>query len=249
MNVKVSIITVTYNSEKYLPETIDSVRNQTYNNIEYIIIDGASTDSTVEIIKNHEEDINYWISEEDDGIYHAMNKGIKIASGEIIGILNSDDCLVPDAIEKVIDISQSITKDKYVIHGNIARYNSNGIFVDKRGPKKIPFYYLLATPIKHPAMFVSKNVYDQLGEYDENCGLAADYDFILRVLMNDVDVRYIDEVLTKMKLVGVTSGDNQRATLGEQYKIIRKNTDSKIVSTVAIIIRFFYRQIRKILKY
>jgi glycosyltransferase involved in cell wall biosynthesis len=108
----VSIITVVFNGERYLEETIKSVINQTYKNIEYIIIDGGSTDNTLNIIKKYEDKIDYWISEKDKGIYDAINKGIKLSRGELIGIINADDYYEIDVLEKVVSI---YTKDSEVI--------------------------------------------------------------------------------------------------------------------------------------
>jgi len=98
----VSIVTVVYNGEKYLEQTIRSVINQRYDNIEYIIIDGGSTDGTLDIVEKHEKMIDYWISEPDEGIFDAMNKGIKICRGELIGLINADDYYAPNAIERVV---------------------------------------------------------------------------------------------------------------------------------------------------
>ena len=100
-NFKISIITVTKNSEKFLEENINSLKNQSYKNFEHIIIDGKSTDKTLEIIKKHEDKIDYWVSELDNGLYDAMNKGIEVSTGDIIGILNSDDIYFSDALKFV----------------------------------------------------------------------------------------------------------------------------------------------------
>ena len=100
-NFKISVITVTKNSEKFLEENINSLKNQTYKNFEHIIIDGNSTDRTVEIIKKNKDKIDYWVSEPDEGLYDAMNKGIKACTGDIIGILNSDDIYFPEALKFV----------------------------------------------------------------------------------------------------------------------------------------------------
>ena len=123
--IKVSIITVCKNSERFLASTIESVINQSYKNIEYIIIDGASTDSTCEIIKRYESNISFWMSEPDDGMYHAINKGLRIASGDYILILNSDDMLAAketiEQVSKIIDLSKA---DYY--HGNMIKLNERG---------------------------------------------------------------------------------------------------------------------------
>ena len=230
----VSIITVTYNSETYLEDTIKSVLNQSYKNIEYIIIDGASNDKTIDIIKKYEQQIAFWISEKDNGIYHAMNKGIRKAKGDIIGILNSDDWLMPDTVKKVVEASRATTETKYVVHGKIATYNSRGNLVAVRAPKKIPGYYLFSTPFKHPAMFVSSDIYQQIGLFDENCGLAADYDLMLRIIKNRILSIYVDETLTNVRLVGISTGGNSNATLRDLFRIIKKNTHSYLMAFIGI---------------
>jgi glycosyltransferase involved in cell wall biosynthesis len=231
----VSIITVTYNSEKYLEKTIQSVLGQTYSDIEYIIIDGVSTDNTVQIVKKYEKDIDYWISEPDDGIYDAMNKGIQTANGDIIGIINSDDWLEPDAVEKVVEASRNIEEDEFVIHGKITTYGANGNLVSTRKPKQFFCYHLFSTPFKHPAMFVSKALYQRIGLYDEKCGLAADYDLMLRVIESKYTSVFINKVLTNVRLVGISTGNNDQASTKELYQIIKRNTNSNFWALIGIL--------------
>jgi glycosyltransferase involved in cell wall biosynthesis len=241
----VSIITVTYNSEKYLEKTIQSVLGQTYSDIEYIIIDGVSTDNTVQIVKKYEKDIDYWISEPDDGIYDAMNKGIQTANGDIIGIINSDDWLEPNTIEKVVHVAESISSNKFVIHGNIAKYNAQDNLVGKHGPKKIPYYYLFSTPFKHPATFISKSVYENIGLYDQHCGLAADYDLMMRIICQNITTKHIDEVLTNVRLVGISTGGESKASNEELFKILKNNTRNIFFAYLGI----FIRKINNILRF
>ena len=118
LNIKISIITVSYNAVKTIEETINSVLNQSYSNIEYIIIDGGSRDGTVDIIKKYQDKINVWISEPDKGIYDAMNKGIKLAKGDWIGIINSDDCYCIDAFDTILN-TISKNPNAELIFGNL----------------------------------------------------------------------------------------------------------------------------------
>ncbi len=122
---KVSIITVVYNGIAHLEQTIQSVLNQTYDNVEYIIIDGGSTDGTVELIKKYEESIAYWVSESDGGIYDAMNKGISNATGEIVGLINADDWYETGTIEKVVETFQNSEVD--VVHGSMEIISKMGV--------------------------------------------------------------------------------------------------------------------------
>jgi glycosyltransferase involved in cell wall biosynthesis len=233
----ISIITVTFNSAVFLSHTIDSIRYQNYSNYEYIIIDGGSTDGTLDIIKNNLDIIKYWVSEPDEGIYDAMNKGISVASGRIIGILNSDDWLEPNALNEVHNCAVNIEEDIFIIHGKIATFNANDIFIREHGPKNYIGYQLFSTPFKHPAMFVTKATYDNFGLFNINCGLASDYDLMLRFFYGGVKDYYINKVLTNVRLVGVSTGGNSNATYRELYNIIYKNTGNFIKAGIAIFVR------------
>lgn len=176
--IKVSVITVCYNSEKTIEATIQSVLRQTYSNVEYIVIDGASKDGTVAIIEKYKEDFGErlkYVSEPDDGIYYAMNKGIKMATGEIIGLLNSDDTYEDDAIEK---ICASMTKEKYQILYGFTRVYRNGK-VDSIS--LVTHHFLKQRMFSHPACFVSKNIYLDFGLFNTRYKSVADYDFMLRM--------------------------------------------------------------------
>ena len=135
-NYKISVVTVTKNSEKYLEENIQSLSNQTYRNFEHIIIDGASTDKTIKIIKKNSNKITKWISEPDDGLYFAMNKGIKLCSGDIIGILNSDDIYFPEALS-IVNRYFSKNKNLDFLFGSVHKHKlMHGYF-----PKKIKWTF------------------------------------------------------------------------------------------------------------
>jgi glycosyltransferase involved in cell wall biosynthesis len=239
-----TMITGTFNSEKYLEETIQSVINQSYKNIEYIIVDGASTDRTIDIVKKYDNKIDYWISEKDKGIYNAMNKGITLASGDIIGIINSDDWLESYAIEQVADVSKKIPEKDFVIHGKIAIYDSEKNFLGTHGPKKIPGYFLFSTPFKHPAMFVSKKLYKRIGLYDETIGLAADYDMMLRIIKDKNCKVFLNKVLTNVRKVGISTGGYSRSSNRDLIKIIKRNTGSRLLAFFSMGIRLINRWIK-----
>ena len=176
-----SIVTVCFNSEKTIEKTIESVLNQTYKKIEYLIIDGSSTDSTMEIVKKYEplfEGRMKWISEPDKGIYDAMNKGIRMASGELIGIINSDDFYEPTAVENMI--SAMSDKPYQILYGAI-RTLKDGV---ERDISISSHLFLREGMIGHPACFVTKRLYNELGVYDTEFVSAADYDFMLRMAEN-----------------------------------------------------------------
>lgn len=199
---KVSIITVCFNSAKTIRDTIESVINQTYKNIEYIIIDGGSTDGTVDIIKEYEPYIAKWISEPDDGIYNAMNKGIQMATGEIIGIINSDDWYEINAIELVV--SEFFTNIKVdLFHGNNEIYdiNDNFLFMIKPDQDYNNLWHNMV--INHPGCFITKEAYKKYGLYKTDYRLAADYELILRMFINGARFQYIDRVLASMRTGGI----------------------------------------------
>ena len=180
MNIKVSVITVCLNSEKTIRRTIESVLSQTYNNIEYIIVDGLSTDSTVAIVNEYISMGNSIIfsSEKDSGIYDAMNKGIAKSTGEIISIINSDDWVEKDAISEVVNEYIRLGKpDKAIIYGAMR------LFEGKKEKYSV-FYnheFLPVEMINHSASFVTKSVYNTYGVFNPQYKIASDYDFMLRL--------------------------------------------------------------------
>lgn len=225
----VSIITVCFNSEKTIKDTIESILNQSYKEIEYIIIDGNSTDTTLEIIKSYNEDfkernISYrWISESDKGIYDAMNKGLKMTNGELIGILNSDDWYQKNAIEKVVQTNQ---KNEFsLISGKKNKVNSQKkILKTLDNKKEIKKYIKKTMPINHPATFVHKNVYKKVGFFDTQYKLSADYDFIFRAFKAKATFLFTDEIIVNMRNTGAThQTKNLFITAKEDYHIRKKN--------------------------
>ena len=181
----ISIITVVFNGEKYLEETIQSVINQTYSNVEYIIIDGGSSDGTLDIIKKYEDKIDYWVSEKDKGIYDAMNKGIQVSQGEIIGIVNSDDYLYLDTISNIANLYLE-NKFNYT-YGTLDYIDENGnklYEISSIGINNIKYKIFKHMPYLHPTMFVSKKLYEEIGMYNMIYKLSADYDFVLRLIEN-----------------------------------------------------------------
>lgn len=176
-NIKVTIITICYNSQKTIKNTVESVLNQTYKNIEYIIVDGNSTDNTLDIIKEYESDFGdrlILISEPDKGIYDAMNKGISKATGALIGIINSDDFYEHDAVQKIVDRYQG---EKYCVLYGMER------ILEKNQEKQVIIFshnFLKERMIAHPSCFVTKETYLRFGMYDISHPSAADYDLMLR---------------------------------------------------------------------
>lgn len=206
--IKVSIITVTYNCAKTLEQTIQSVFCQTYSNIEYIIIDGGSTDGTIEIIKKYEDKITYWVSEPDDGIYDAMNKGIAKATGEIIGILNADDWYHEYAVGNAVYWILKSGCD--VVHGDVELLDSQENSYRVLHPKSIENIWHCMV-FNHPTCFVRTSVYQRLGVFSSIYEIAGDYELFLRFYCNDVIFQYCSEVLVYMRLGGAS---DQRKFIG-----------------------------------
>lgn len=207
MPIKVSIITATFNSASTIADTMQSVGEQDYPLIDHIIVDGASNDNTLEIIKEFAHHISV-ISEKDEGIYDAMNKGIRAAKGDIIGILNSDDMYMgPDVISTVVDVFQDPAVQccyadlQYVDYRNakrITRVWRSGYY------KSNSFYWGWMPP--HPTFFVRKSVYERLGLYNKDMRSAADYEMMLRLLLHhQLKTSYIPRTIVKMRTGGVSN--------------------------------------------
>ena len=203
-NPLVSIITVTYNAQEYLEQTMQSVFAQTYPNIEYLIIDGGSTDGTISIINGHESKLSLWISEKDNGIYDAMNKGIGKANGELIGMINAGDCYEPNAVEQVVNAYLKST-DCGIFHGNINMLNSDGSFFKLKKPNPDMSELYKGISFFHSTFFVQNSVYKKHGTYDTTFKVSADFDFGLRCYLADIKFGYIDQVLADFRLGGFSS--------------------------------------------
>lgn len=241
--MKISIITITYNSAKTLQRALDSVQSQSYADIEHIIVDGGSTDGTKEVIEAYaKQHTNVrWISEKDDGIYNALNKGIRMATGDIIGFLHSDDMLFcADSIGQIAAAFEQTKAD--VVYGDL-QYCSNGKVI--RRWKSNAFHpsslkYGWMPP--HPTVYVRKEVYQAVGEYDEWFRISADYDMLLRIFSAGYQTHYIPEVLVSME-TGGASNRNPKARLTktqEDYLVLKKNHIGAGLLTVAC------KQLRKI---
>lgn len=207
--VTVSIITVCFNSASTIRDTIESVFTQTYSFIEYIIIDGASTDATMNIIDEYKSRIDHIISEPDKGIYDAMNKGIAKATGDIIGILNSDDFYENNQVIENIAQSFNDHPDSDLIFGDVIFVKPNQTDVITRHysahhfqPWKLRFGWMPP----HPATFIKKTAYNQAGIYKLDYKISSDYEMFVRMLMvKKLRFTYLDKVLVRMRSGGVSS--------------------------------------------
>ena len=195
--MKISIITVCYNSEKTLRNTIESVLNQDYVNIEYIIVDGGSIDKTIEIVKEYRDKVTKFITEKDEGIYDAINKGILLASGEVVGILNSDDIFDN---ENTISIIAKYFNDNQFLDSIIGDI----IFINKKGKKHRHYSAYNWTPNKfawgimppHPSFYCKRSLFNKFGLYRKDFKIAADFELLVRfLLINKICYEYIPEII------------------------------------------------------
>jgi glycosyltransferase involved in cell wall biosynthesis len=200
---KISIITPVFNAQNTIAQTINSVLSQNYSNLEYIIVDGKSTDDTLKIIEQLKDERTIVISEKDKGIYDAMNKGILKSTGEIIGIINADDYYLPNVLTKV---AQTYLKtNAEIVYGNLKKIKeiNNQIFEKDLTPD------LSLMPkemgIFHPSTFVKKSVYETIGIFNTKYKLAADYDFLLRAYMAKIKFVYLNEILTAFRVGGASN--------------------------------------------
>ncbi|WP_276499665.1 glycosyltransferase family 2 protein [Pontibacter litorisediminis] len=194
----VSIITIVFNGEKFLEQTIQSVINQTYPHIEYIIVDGGSTDGTIEIIKRYSGSISRWISEPDQGISDAFNKGIRLATGQLIGIINADDWFEPEAVAAVVDNY----KPGCVLHGNLQYWNQDGSKALLVMPKQTSLPRGMT--VNHPTVFLDRELYSRYGMFDTSYKMAMDYHLLLRLYKADVPFIYINKTLANMRFGGTS---------------------------------------------
>jgi glycosyltransferase involved in cell wall biosynthesis len=218
MSPKISIITITYNSEKTLEETILSVLSQNYENFEYLIIDGGSRDSTLEIVNKYRDNIAVVVSEPDHGISDAFNKGIKYATGEIIGIINSDDLLMPGALTAIANhYDPSID----VYSGNVIFWNEDTGDEFSSKPE-ISFDKLrLQYSVAHPGRFITKTAYEKYGCYSVELRYNMDIDLLCRFYKQGAHFIHIDEDFAKFRMGGTTADSIYKKK--EDYRLFIKN--------------------------
>lgn len=240
--MKISIITVCYNSAETIEKTILSLASQTYPNIEYIIVDGSSKDNTLEILKKYENKISRWISESDKGLYDAMNKGIAMATGDLIGILNSDDTFHSNTvIEDVVHFHKWNDIDASV--GNIIQHKENGkimrIYSSKYwNPEKLKIGFMPP----HPSIFFKRELFNKFGQYDLGFKIGADYELITRFfLKNNIIWKYSGITTTAMLVGGLSSSgtSSYRLITKEIQKALRMN--GVLFSPFKIKMRFFWK--------
>ena len=201
--MKISIITVCYNSEPTIERAIKSVIQQDYPGIEYIVIDGGSTDGTANIIKKYAKKISYWISEPDQGIYDAMNQGISHATGEIVAFLNSDDWYPENILHEIA--GQFISDEVQILCGEMYVHQGGHMERWHIREKKMKQQLRIRMGFSHPAMFARRSLFEEYGKFDTQYQIAADYDWLLRVYDNHVPITVTDKVLCNFSHGGIST--------------------------------------------
>ncbi len=243
--VLVSIVTVVMNSKNSIARAVSSVLHQTYKNIEYIVIDGGSTDGTLEILLKYKESFSYFFSGPDKGISDAFNKGISQCKGQIIGIINADDWYEPNAVEKVVETLTQVGADSCVIYGNTCYHAQQPlfIFIPPQKPQNICFEMVFS----HPSCFVSKSAYERWGGFKENFPLAMDYELMLRFFLNGVQFYYVNSTLANMSFGGRSDKNEIKALfeMAEARKVNHCRTNT-VLFWLIILSKIFKQKIRMV---
>lgn len=227
--MKITVITAVYNNKATITDAIESVISQSYKNVEHIVIDGGSTDGTIEAVRAFGDKIDKFVSEPDEGIYDALNKGIALATGDVVGFLNSDDVYANDLVlEKIARAFQHEDADS--VYGDlnyVKRHNISNVVRHWKSHVFTQQKLRMGWMPPHPTFYVKRKIYEQYGGFDTDFKIAADYDSVLRFLgVYNISTTYIPEVLVQMRLGGVSNRD-LRSILkksGEDYKALKKNT-------------------------
>jgi len=226
--MKVSIVTVVFNCFGFIKPCIESVVSQDYPDIEYIMIDGGSVDGTVSVIKKYINNIDYFISDQDLGMYDALNKGIGMATGDLIGVLNADDCLASvDVISSVVNCFKDKGCD--AVYGNLKFIKRSKDCSTTREWKSRPYNlndFLYGWMPPHPTLYIKRNILFTAGRYSLKFGTCADYDMILRLLYkNRVNAVFLDKLMVIMRKGGMSNGSVKKITsaLVNDYRILVHN--------------------------
>lgn len=235
--MKISVITAVYNNHDTIADAINSVLSQTYADVELIVIDGGSSDGTLDVLQGYGDKLNKLVSEPDQGIYDALNKGLKLATGDVIGFLHSDDLYADQRV--LARIAEGFANSKvdalygdlvYVGKGNedkVVRYWRAGEFSSDK------LHYGWMPP--HPTLYVKREVYERIGLFDTKFRIAADYDFMLRLLsLENISLAYIPELLVKMRLGGASNRSlkNLFRKSREDYEVISRHGLSGLLTLI-----------------
>jgi len=245
-HLKISLITVTLNAQNTIGRCIESVVAQNYSNLEYIVIDGASTDDTLQIIGRYPSLVSHLVSEPDNGIYDAMNKGIHLATGDVIGVLNADDFFAADDILKsTANIFNETNSD--IVYGNLNYLKPGGKVLRKwhSGSYKDGLFNWGWMP-PHPTFYCRRVIFEKLGAYELGYGTAADYELMLRFLhLNKLNAKYLNKVMVNMVAGGVSNKNYRNRLLAWKYDFKAMGKNGVLFPLMCII----FKPLRKIFQY
>lgn len=229
MSKKISIITINYNNLEGLKSTVESVVNQTWQEVEYIVIDGGSTDGSAEYIESQNKHFDYWVSEPDTGIYNAMNKGIAKATGEYLLFLNSGDHLYDDT---VLEKNHQFLIKKDLVYFDLNIVDGATSYVRKY-PSKLLFSYLIYDTLPHPATFIRLTLFDKLGRYDENFKIVSDWKFFIQsICIKNASYIRIDNVLSTFYLDGFSSDIKNQNLIAKEKKEVLDSSFSAYLEDI-----------------
>jgi glycosyltransferase involved in cell wall biosynthesis len=235
---KLSIITINYNNFEGLKKTIESVVNQTWQEFEYIIIDGGSNDGSAAYIESQSEHIDYWVSEPDQGVYYAMNKGIEVATGEYLLFLNSGDILNNDNV--LFALKKSLLLDMDIVYGDLWNVDEKGKGFRNRYPDIIDFSFLKQTSLGHPSTFIKKELFQTYGSYRTDLKIVSDWAFFVNVLCrHKVSHCKVDPIIATFYEGGLSTATiYQQQHLEERKKVLIENFDLYDASFEEFIMKF-----------
>ena len=235
--MKLSVITVNFNNKEGLEKTIISVIGQLYKDYEFIVIDGGSTDESVDIIKKYKDSITYWVSEKDKGTYHAMNKGIEVATGEYCYFLNSGDYLVD---EHVFENVFKLPVQADILSGNVLKIRKNGKF-RTIVPHEVPSLFKLCIhSLPHQASIIRTSLFKEVGYYNESFKIVSDFDFFLKALvLHHKTYKRIDVNFSYFNLEGISSNPKNSPLAKEESYICLKENFPQLVDDL-MEYRYFY---------
>ena len=246
--MKISLLTVSFNSASTIKDTIESIRSQNYKDIEYIVVDGNSTDGTINILKSYDSFISKWISEPDKGIYDAMNKAIKMATGEVVGILNSDDFYANHQI--LAQVAREFSNPSIeVVFGDLVFVDPKNLSKTVRkyssakwNPKKFSWGFMPA----HPTVFIRRKYYDQFGQFKTDYKIAADYELLIRFLfVHQLRYKYLPITMVKMRRGGVSSR-NLMSNVILNNEIIRGCRENGIRTNIIMVYLKYFRKLSEL---
>jgi glycosyltransferase involved in cell wall biosynthesis len=225
--MRLSIITINLNNKLGLEKTMHSIVSQTFSDFEYIVIDGGSSDESIDVINKYKHKITYWVSEKDNGIYNAQNKAIAVAKGEYCLFLNSGDYLVDSKIlEKVF--KNNFIED--ILYGDMMIDKGDGKLKYGKQPEEITFEFLMETTIWHPVSFIKKTLFDKFGLYNEDLKIVADYDFFVKtILVNRVTKKHLPFAVSVFNTLGIGSSKQYEELHKKERTLVQEKYFSKEV--------------------